>query len=204
MSNFVLNSHHLRKVLLHYFISKKTAAERHRILVKVYGEHDISETTCRDWFWRFKSVDFDLSNKDHGKLPKKFEHAELQALLPLLDEDSTQTLKQLAEALGVDQGSISGRLHAIGKIQTEGKWVPYELKERDIERRKNTCEILFNRFERVIFASHCYWRWKVDLFDNLKRKKSWVDPGQPSTSRPVRNIHGRRLCCVRYLTILLR
>ena len=39
MSNFVPNSHHLREVLLHYFISKKTAAESHRILVKVHDEH---------------------------------------------------------------------------------------------------------------------------------------------------------------------
>ena len=86
ISNFVPNSHHLREVLLHYFISKKTAAESHRILVKVYGEHASSETTCRDWFRRFKSGDFDLSNKDRGKPPKKFVDAELQALL---DENST-------------------------------------------------------------------------------------------------------------------
>ena len=55
MSNLVTNSHHLREVLLHYFISKKTAAETHHILVQVYGEHASSETTCRDWFRRFKS-----------------------------------------------------------------------------------------------------------------------------------------------------
>ena len=112
MSNFVLNFHHLREVLLHYFISKKTASKCHRILVKVYGEHALSETTCRDWFRRFKSGDYDLSNRDRGKPPKKFKDAELQALL---DEDLTQTLKQLVKALGVDQGTISG------KIQKEGK-----------------------------------------------------------------------------------
>ena len=112
------NSHHLREVILHYFISKKTAPESHRILVKVYDEHALSETTCSDWFRRFKSGDFNFSNKDRGKPPKKFEDAELQALL---DEDSTQTLKQLAKALGVDQGSISKRLRAIGNIQKEGK-----------------------------------------------------------------------------------
>ena len=121
------NSHHLREVLLHYFISKKTAAESHRILMKVYGKHALSERTCRDWFRRFKSGDFDLTNKDHVKPPKKFENAELQALL---DEDLTQTLKQLAKALGVNQRTISRRLDAIGKIQKEVKWVPYELKER--------------------------------------------------------------------------
>ena len=92
MSNFVLNSHHLLKfgVLLHYFISKKTAAESHRILVKVNDEHTLPETTCRDWFRRSKSADFDFSNKDCGKPPKKFEHAELQTLL---DEYSTEILK---------------------------------------------------------------------------------------------------------------
>ena len=85
MLNFVPNSHHLHEVLLNYFISKKTPAESHHILVKVYGEHTLSETTCRDWFRRFKSADFDLSNKDRGKTPKKFEDAELQVWL---DEES--------------------------------------------------------------------------------------------------------------------
>ena len=118
MSNFVPNSHHLREVLLYYFISKKTVAESHRILVEVYGEDALSETTCRNPFRRFRSGDFVLSNKDREKGPKKFEDAELQALL---DEDSTQTLKSLAKALGVDHGIISRRLHAIGKIQKEEK-----------------------------------------------------------------------------------
>ena len=110
----MINSHYLREVLLHYFISKKIAADSHCFLVKVYGEHALSQTTCRDWFRRFEGGDFDLSNKELGKPPKKFEDAELQALL---DEDLTQTLKTLE----VDQGTISIHFHAIGKIQNEGK-----------------------------------------------------------------------------------
>ena len=125
MSNFVPNSQYLRKVLLHYFISKKTAAEIHRMLVKFYGEHALSETTFRDWFRRFKSGNFDLSNKERGKPRKKIENAKSQALL---DEDSTQTLKQLTKTLRVDQGTISRRLHAIGKIVKKEKWVSYELR----------------------------------------------------------------------------
>ena len=101
----------------------------------------------RDWFRRFQNGDFDLSNKDRGKPPKKIEDVELQALLA---EDSTQTLKKLAKALGVDQGTIF-RCYAIGKIQKEEKSVSYELKERDIERQKTTCEILFDRFKRNSF-----------------------------------------------------
>ena len=71
--------------------------------------------------------------------------------------------------------------------------MPYELKERDIERRKTTCEILFDRFKRKSFLHRIVTgdeKWIY--FDNPKRKKSWVDPGQPSTSQPVCNIHGKK------------
>ena len=80
--------------------------------------------------------------------------------------------------------------------------MPYEkkkpLKVRDIERRKTTLEILFDRFKRKSFlhrivTSDAKWIY----FDNPKRKKSWIDPGQPSTSQPVRNIHGKKaLLCI--------
>ena len=90
---------------------------------------------------------------------KKFEDAELQALL---DEDSTETLKQLAKALGVDEGTISRRLHATAKIQKEEKLVPYELKERDIERRKTTCEILFDRLNKSHFCIALLLAMKIE------------------------------------------
>ena len=38
---------------------------------------------------------------------------------------------------------------------------------------------------------------KLIYFKNTKHKKSWVDPGQQSTSQPVRNIHGKKaLLCI--------
>ena len=58
----------------------------------------ISETTCRDWFRRFKDGDFDVNDCPREKRPKTFEDAELEALL---DEDPCQTQEELASALGV-------------------------------------------------------------------------------------------------------
>ena len=46
MSKFVPEKVFLRGVL-HYFNMKKTAAELHRILVEVYGEHALAERTCQ-------------------------------------------------------------------------------------------------------------------------------------------------------------
>ena len=86
------------------------AAESHHILVEVYGEHALSETTCRNWFRRFKSGDFDLGNKDREKPPKEFENGKT---ISSLDEDSTQILKQLTGALEVDYGTISRHSHSI-------------------------------------------------------------------------------------------
>ena len=88
MSSFVPEKVFLRGVLLHYFNMKKTAAESHRILVEVYGEHALAERTCQNWFARLKSGAFGLEDEEHPGQPKKFEYEELEALL---DEDCCQT-----------------------------------------------------------------------------------------------------------------
>ncbi|KAG5305879.1 MOS1T transposase, partial [Pseudoatta argentina] len=142
MSIFVPNKVYLRGILLHYFIQKKSAAEAHRILVQTYGDNALSDTTCRDWFRRFKNNDFELEDKERSGAPKKFQDKELEQLL---DEDPSQTLSELGKILQVDESTVSKRLKGLGMIQNQGHWVPYELKPRDVERRFGTCELLLQR-----------------------------------------------------------
>lgn len=182
---------HFRHSLLLLFDLKKSASEAHTTLVEAYGDLAPSYPNCRFWFQRFKGNDFDLNDKERPGQPKKFEDEELQALL---DEDNTQTEKQLAAALNVDESTVSRHLHAMGKIQKEGKWLPHELSESAIQNRFNIAVSLFARQKKKSFL----WRIvtgdeKWIYFDNPKRKKSWVDPGQPSTSQPKRNIHGQKV-----------
>jgi len=108
------------------------------MLVEAYGDHVLSEATCKRWFQQFIDNDFDVRNEERGRPPKKFEDAKLQAIL---DEDDTLSQKQMAEMLNGAQQTISDHLKAMGKIQKCGKWVPHELNERQMENRKNTCEI---------------------------------------------------------------
>ncbi|KAG5313053.1 MOS1T transposase, partial [Pseudoatta argentina] len=107
MSIFVPNKVYLRGILLHYFIQKKSAAEAHRILVQTYGDNALSDTTCRDWFRRFKNNDFELEDKERSGAPKKFQDKELEQLL---DEDPSQTLSELGKVLQVDESTVSKRL----------------------------------------------------------------------------------------------
>lgn len=162
---------------------------------EAYGEHAPSQNTCERWFRRFKSGDFDVANKEHGKPPKRYEDAELQALL---DEDDAQTQKQLAQQLSISQQAVSNRLREMGKIQKVGRWVPHELNERQMERRKNTCEILLERYNRKSFLHRIVTgdeKWIY--FENPKRKRSWVDSGARFTLTARSNRFGRKtMLCV--------
>ncbi|UYV72294.1 SETMAR [Cordylochernes scorpioides] len=143
-------SAHLRDVLLFAFNLKKSATEAHRMLEEVYGDHALSKSQCYRWFKKFQSGDFKLDNEPRGKPPRKFEEAELQALL---DEDSTQTLEKLAKQLQVSQGAVSLRLNSLGMTQKLSRWVPHELSERQQERRLVTCEGLLARHENNSFCT---------------------------------------------------
>ena len=152
-----------------FIYMKKTAAESHRILEEVYGEHALAERTCQKWFARFKSGDFGLEDEERPAQPKKFEDEELEALL---DEDCFQTQEEFAESLGVTQAAISKRLKASGYIQKQGNWVPHELKPRDVERRFCISEMLMERHQKKSFLHRIVTgdeKWIH--YDKSKRKK---------------------------------
>jgi len=93
--------------------------------------------------------------------------------------------------LGVTQQAISKRLKAMGMIQKQGNWVPYELKPRDVEQRLFAYEQLQRRkgfLHRIVTRNE---KWVH--YDNPKRRKSWGIPGHASTSTAKPNIHGSKI-----------
>jgi len=178
----VLTKQHLREVLIFCFNWKRSATEAHRLLVEVYGDTAPTDKSCREWFRRFKDGDFSVEDKPRSGQPKKFENKELEALL---EEDQSQTQEELAESLRVIQQAVSIRLRAMGMIQKQGNWVPYELKSRDIERRFFACEQLIQRQQRKGFLHRIMTGDEKWIFyDSPKKKKYYAKPGQslPSTS----------------------
>jgi len=148
MPSFLPNIEHMREVLLFCFNLKKSFAKSHYMLLKIYGDRALSETTCRDWFRQFKDRNFDLSDKKRGNRPRKVKDHQLQALV---NEDDTQSQKMLAKQLGVTQPAIPMCRRAMGKVQKIGKWVPHELNGKQMELRQNTCEVLLARQKKKSF-----------------------------------------------------
>lgn len=52
-----------------------------------------------------------------------------------MDQDLCQSQEELAETLEVTQQVMSNLLKAMGMLQKQENWVPYELKSRNVERR---------------------------------------------------------------------
>ena len=65
------------------------------MICAAYGENAVSHATCKRWYQKFQG-DFSLKDESHAGRPEKIETGELQALL---DINSTQTEKELAEQL---------------------------------------------------------------------------------------------------------
>lgn len=184
-----------RGVLLFLFDSKKTAAEAHKMLSDTYGEQVPSYRSCREWFQRFKSGDFDLKDKERPGQPKKFGDAELQALL---DENPCQTQEELAVQLNVSRATVSNRLHAMGKIRKLGKWVPHQLSEKQLEARLTACKNHLAEHKKHSFLHRIVTgdeKWVY--YDNPKRKAGYVDPGGVVPSQSKRDIHCEKvLLCI--------
>jgi len=83
----------------------------------------------------------------------------------------------------VTQQAISKRLKAMGMIQKQGNWVPYDLKPRDVGRQKR------KGFLHRIVTEHEKWFH----YDNPKRRKSWGFSGRASTSTAKPNIHSSKV-----------
>ena len=64
MPKFIPNERHLWTALIFCFYLKKTAAESYQLLQEACGDHAPLQDTCEQWFWHFKSGDFNAVDRE--------------------------------------------------------------------------------------------------------------------------------------------
>jgi len=178
---------HFRFSIHFAFRLKKNAAQSTALIYAMHGENAVNYTICKWWYKKFRKGDFSLEDDPRAGRPQKIETNELQALL---DINSAQTEKELLEQLGVTQQAISVCLHTMRQLQKEGWWISHELFEDKKNRRRDTTHTLLSKFrKKEFFHKIITGDEKWILYDNPKRRKSWIHPSQPSTSIPKTNTH---------------
>jgi len=129
------------------FYLKQNAAKITGMVCAAYEENAVTHTTCK-WYQKFRQEDFSSEDEPRTGRFQKIETDELQALL---DVNSAQTEKGLAEQLGVTQQVISVRLHTMGKVQKEGRWVLHELSEDNKNLQCDIALTLLSKFRKKDF-----------------------------------------------------
>jgi len=119
------------------------------------GANAVSHTICKRWYQKFRQEDFSFEDELRAGRPQKIETDQLQALL---NTNFAQTEKELVEQLDVTQQAIYERVHTMGKIQKEARWVLHELSEDNKNRRRDTALTLISKFRKKDFAQNHYRR----------------------------------------------
>ncbi|UYV60469.1 hypothetical protein LAZ67_1001241 [Cordylochernes scorpioides] len=118
-----------------------------------------------------------------------FEDDKLQALL---DEDD-------AVSLGITRQDVPLRLNPTGKVQTERKWLPHGLGEKNKEIRTTISEILMERFQRTSFLHRIVIGYENGSILTIRsvRNHGYV---QDSLTTSTAKSHGKKiLLCIRWV-----
>lgn len=191
----VEKNEHFRHILLFEFNRGTNAAEATRNICYVYGEGAIVERTSQKWFSRFRNSNFDLSDSQRHGRSSDFDEDRLNQLLEV---NSRQTTREMADEIGVSQATIVRHLHKIGKVQKLGSWVPHVLNEHDKHQRVVICNSLLTRHRSALQQHQSFLSRIITgdekwcLYINFMHRKQWLNPDQQPKPREKPDIHPRK------------
>ena len=102
----------------------------------------VSDRTCRRWYEKFETGDFDLSDKPRFGRPSLIDDDVVKAML---EQDLFLTTSEIAERLNSAQQIISDHIRKIGLVWKYSKWVPHELNQKNLDNRVVICTSLLVR-----------------------------------------------------------
>ena len=117
------------------------------MLKPVYGDETLDRSTIQRWVQRFKTGDFDISDKERPGRPSSVTTDKNSALVEkMVKNNRTITTYQLMERLSSSKGSVLRLLEDLGYRKLCSKWVPKLLTREMMQTRKDICLDLLESF----------------------------------------------------------
>lgn len=144
MSNPPITNEFLRSLLRYEFDKGTSAPQAVENICTTYGEGIVGRSWAFKWYSRFKSGDTGLQDAPRSGRPVEFDEEHLEAIL---EENSRQTTRELAEEMECDHSTVVRHLQKMGKVQKLGAWVPHHLNAQQKEKRLKVCTELLKRYQ---------------------------------------------------------
>ncbi|GFW42228.1 mariner Mos1 transposase [Trichonephila clavipes] len=112
----------------------------------------------------------------------------------IIDSDRHSTTREIAEKLHISHTCIENHLKQLGYVQKLDTWVPHELNETHLTQHINSCDLLKIRNENDPFLKRLITgdeKWVVH--NNIKRKRPWSRPGEPTQTTSKVDIHQKKI-----------
>ena len=131
----------------------------------------------RQWLNKFRSGDFSLEDEPHSGRPKAISDEDFRGIL---EADPSQTVREIAEELGLGKSTVADGLERIGNVKKLDNWVPHNRSDRQESARLEVPSALLLRSRNDLFLDRivtCDEKWV--MFDNRRRSGQWLDFEEP-------------------------
>ena len=104
----------------------------------------LKDRQCRNWFDKFCSVDFSLKDEQSSGRPNKVHDDLIKAIIK---SDRHVSVRELKEILKIPKPTIHRHIQRLGFVKKLDFWIPHQLKEIQLTKRVNACDLHLKRNE---------------------------------------------------------
>lgn len=164
----------------------KTASEAYGLLKQAYGEDALGQTTCFEWFKRFKNGRTSTDDDERAGRPSTSVSARnIEEVKQKIMQNRRLTIREISEEMGISFGSVQHILtQDLGMTRIAAKFVPRLLTDEQKLKRMQIAQELLDMAEsdptfmgRIITGDES-WIYGYDV-ETKRQSSQWKTSGEP-------------------------